>query len=82
MKGKGCGTCQGSGYRGRLAVFELMLMSSKIRELTFNEASTAEIRRAGRAEGMSTLFGDGVSKACRGVTTIEEVARVAKQAEG
>ena len=81
MKGKGCGTCQGSGYRGRLALFELMLMSSKIRELTFNEASTAEIRRAGRAEGMSTLFGDGVMKACKGITTIEEVARVAKQVE-
>ena len=81
MKGKGCGTCQGSGYRGRLALFELMIMSSKVRELTFNEASTAEIRRAARAEGMSTLFGDGVMKACKGITTIEEVVRVAKQAE-
>ncbi|MBN2292427.1 MAG: Flp pilus assembly complex ATPase component TadA [Pirellulales bacterium] len=81
MKGKGCGTCQGSGYRGRLALMELMVMSTKLRELTFNEASTAEIRRTGRAEGMSTLFGDGVKKACKGITTIEEVARVAKQAE-
>ena len=81
MKGKGCGTCQGSGYRGRLALMELMVMSSKVRELTFNEASTAEIRRAARAEGMSTLFGDGVMKACKGITTIEEVVRVAKQAE-
>ena len=81
MKGKGCGTCQGSGYRGRLALMELMVMSSKVRELTFNEASTAEIRRAARAEGMSTLFGDGVMKACKGITTIDEVVRVAKQAE-
>ena len=52
-----------------------------MRELTFNEASTGEIRKAARAEGMSTLFGDGVIKVCRGVTTIEEVIRVAKHAE-
>lgn len=82
MKGRGCGTCQGNGYRGRLAVFEMMVMSSKLRELTFNEASTAEIRRTARAEGMSTLYDDGILKACRGVTTLEEVMRVAKIVEG
>jgi type IV pilus assembly protein PilB len=77
-KGRGCGHCQGSGYRGRLAIFELMLMSSKIRELAFNEAPTAEIRKAAVSEGMRTLYDDGVVKACRGVTTLEEVMRVAK----
>ncbi|MBN1909894.1 MAG: type II/IV secretion system protein, partial [Pirellulales bacterium] len=77
-RGKGCGNCQGSGYRGRLAIFELMLMSSKLRELTFNEASTAAIRKMAVSEGMRTLYDDGVAKACRGVTTVDEVVRVAK----
>ncbi|MBN2022993.1 MAG: Flp pilus assembly complex ATPase component TadA [Pirellulales bacterium] len=78
FKGKGCGNCSGAGYRGRLALFELMLMSSKIRELTFNEASTATIRKTAVSEGMKTLYDDGIVKACRGVTTLEEVVRVAK----
>ncbi|HLA83338.1 MAG TPA: ATPase, T2SS/T4P/T4SS family [Thermoguttaceae bacterium] len=77
-KGRGCGTCGGSGYRGRLAIFELMVMSSKIRELAFNSAPTAAIRQAAISEGMKTLYDDGVRKACRGVTTIEEIMRVAK----
>ena len=79
-KGRGCGSCSGSGYRGRLAIFELMIMSSKIRELAFNCAPTAAIRQAAVSEGMKTLYEDGVTKACQGVTTIEEIMRVAKQA--
>ena len=80
-KGLGCGNCGNSGYRGRLAIFELMLMSTKIRELTFNEASTAMIRKAALSDGMKTLYDDGVRKACSGVTTLEEVMRVAKIVE-
>jgi type IV pilus assembly protein PilB len=81
VKGRGCGNCQGSGFRGRLAIFELMLMSSKIRELTFNEAPTIELRRTAVAEGMKTLYKDGLDKVLRGVTTLEEVYRVAAQSE-
>jgi type IV pilus assembly protein PilB len=78
MKGRGCGNCQGSGYRGRLAIFELMVMSTKVRELAFNEASTEQIRRAAVTEGMKTLYLDGIEKVKRGTTTLEEVLRVAK----
>lgn len=81
MKGRGCGNCQGSGFRGRLGIFELMLMSSKIRELTFNNSPTEVIRRAAMSEGMRTLYWDGISKVCRGVTTLDEVLRVAKRSE-
>ena len=81
VKGRGCGNCGGSGYRGRLALFELMIMSSKIRELTFNEAPAAQLRRAAISEGMKTLYLDGITKAVKGITTIEEVFRVAKQTE-
>ena len=81
MRGKGCTSCGHSGYRGRRAIFELMLMSSSVRELTFNEAPSSEIRRAAVSEGMSTLYMDGLRKACAGLTTVEEVARVAKMAD-
>ncbi len=81
LKGQGCSACSQSGYRGRLAIFELMLMSSKVRELTFQEAPTSEIRKTAILEGMHTLFRDGILKAMRGITTLEEVFRVAKQTE-
>ena len=81
MRGKGCTSCGHSGYRGRRAIFELMLMSTSVRELTFNEAPASEIRRAAVSEGMSTLYIDGLRKACMGITTVEEVARVAKMAD-
>lgn len=80
-KGTGCGNCGGTGFRGRLGIFELMLMSTKIRELAFNEAPTAEIRRAAVNEGMRTLYVDGLHKACRGITTLEEVVSTAKQTD-
>jgi type IV pilus assembly protein PilB len=80
-RGTGCGNCQGGGFRGRRAIFELMLMSSKIRELTFKEATTEEIRRAAIAEGMTTLYWDGIRKVCMGITTLEEVYRTAKKSD-
>ncbi|EAQ80007.1 GspE/PulE family protein [Blastopirellula marina] len=81
MKGRGCGNCQRTGYKGRRGIFELMPMSSKIRELAFEGASTQEIRRAAVSLGMATLYDDGILKAMKGLTTLEEVFRVAKQVE-
>ena len=80
-RGRGCSNCSGQGYRGRLGIYELMIMSSKIRELTFKEASADQIRRAAQSEGMRTLYWDGIEKALKGVTTLDEVFRVAKRAE-
>jgi type IV pilus assembly protein PilB len=81
MKGKGCNHCQGHGYRGRLGIFELMLVSSKIRELVFENSGTQVLRRAAIAQGMGTLYQDGLRKVLKGVTTVEEVYRVAKRTE-
>jgi len=81
MKGKGCSHCQKKGYRGRLGVFELMLLTSKIRSLTFEGAATQDIRKQAIREGMSTLYDDGIQKALNGVTTLEEVFRVTKQSQ-
>ncbi len=81
MKGKGCGHCGKGGYRGRLGIFELMLITNKIREQAFSGASTQEIRRAALSQGMTTLYNDGIRKVLNGTTTIEEVFRVAKKVE-
>ena len=77
-RGKGCDHCKGSGYRGRKGIFEMMVMSRAIRDLAFAKASTSEIRKAAIANGMNTLSMDGARKALQGVTTPDEVVRMAK----
>lgn len=81
-RGKGCSQCNGSGYRGRMGIFELMLLTPKIRELTFQGANAPELRRVAISEGMKTLYLDGVQKAMKGRTTIEELLMVARPGEG
>jgi type IV pilus assembly protein PilB len=81
MKGKGCGHCSKSGYRGRIGIFELMMMTTKIRELAFAGASTQDIRRAALSQGMTALYNDGIRKVLNGTTTIEEVFRVSKRSD-
>ncbi len=80
-KGKGCGYCQKTGYRGRMGIYELMVVSTKIREMIFQNKSTIELQRQAIKEGMTTLFCDGVRKVLRGLTTLEEVYRSAKKTE-
>jgi len=79
MKGQGCSHCGNKGYRGRLGVFELMTMTSKVRELAFAGATSADIRKAAVKNGMTTLYDDGILKATQGITTLEEVFRVSKK---
>jgi type IV pilus assembly protein PilB len=81
MKGKGCANCNKNGYRGRQGIFELMLVNSKIRELIFKNVSAVEIRKQAMAQGMKTLYVDGIHKVMKGVTTLEEVYRNAKRTE-
>jgi type IV pilus assembly protein PilB len=78
-RGKGCGNCQRGGFRGRIGIYELLLMRTRIREMAFQGASTQEIRKVAIAQGMHTLYQDGMAKAMKGITTIEEVFRVAKR---
>ena len=80
-KGAGCSACNNGGYRGRIGIYELMMMTSKIREMVFENRSAVDIREIAISEGMSTLYRDGVEKVMRGVTTLDEVYRVAKQTE-
>ncbi len=79
MKGKGCAHCSKSGYRGRMGIYELMAMSNVIREMTFKGEPTQAIRKAARKQGMRTLFEDGMIKAMKGLTSIDEVLRITHQ---
>ena len=79
MKGKGCSNCNKTGYRGRMGIYELLSMTNSIREMTFKGDSTQNIRKMARKQGMRTLFEDGMIKAMKGLTTLEEVLRITKQ---
>ena len=69
----GCPKCHGLGYRGRLGIFELMVMSTELKEMAFQRRPLNEIRRASRSLGMRTLMEDGLIKLMRGITTLDEV---------
>ena len=75
-RGRGCTYCNESGYRGRTAIFELLEVDDHLRELIARPVSTAELRAAAIEAGMTTMLRDGVEKAMRGITTVEEVLRV------
>ena len=75
-KGAGCKTCNGSGYKGRVALYEVMRFNETLKEMVLQGASTAELKAAAIKNGMMTLRMSGIEKALQGVTTTEEVGRV------
>ncbi len=75
-RGRGCDACRGTGYRGRIGLFELMVMNEEIAELIVRRASAGQVREAAMAAGMKTLREDGMTKVLNGITTVEEVTRV------
>jgi len=80
-KGAGCSQCQHTGYKGRIAIFEMFEMNNEIRELAFAKAPTTELRKAAKASGMRTLMEDGMLKIFKGTTTPAEIVRIT-QTEG
>lgn len=81
FRGRGCNVCNGSGYKGRQGIFEMMEMNPAIRELAFNRSSISEVRKAARASGMRTLLEDGKEKIKNGITTPDELIRITQAAE-
>jgi type IV pilus assembly protein PilB len=75
--GKGCDACGGTGYRGRVGIYELLEVTPAIRELIVARASSADLNAAAVKEGMITMFDDGFAKVMTGMTTVEELLRVA-----
>jgi type IV pilus assembly protein PilB len=74
-RGSGCENCNNTGYKGRLGLFELMIMTNELRDMIMKNASTDELRAAARKTGMSTLRDAGLAVAFEGITTPEEVIR-------
>ncbi|MCG3138077.1 MAG: hypothetical protein HJJLKODD_01935 [Phycisphaerae bacterium] len=81
FKGAGCKRCNNTGYRGRKGIFEMLVMNNEVRELAFNRAPLTQVRKAALASGMRNLLDDGKRKIFAGVTTMDEIARIA-QVEG
>lgn len=78
-KGKGCQVCKGTGYKGRTAIFELIVNTKEIGELILNNPTSTQIWDLAKKQGSRSMYDDGMEKVKAGVTTIEEVNRVAIQ---
>ena len=79
FKGTGCNECANTGYLGRVGIFEVLLISEKISRLVLERAPTSDIEAAAIADGMITMKQDGYLKVVEGMTTIEEILRVAQE---
>jgi type IV pilus assembly protein PilB len=76
MKGGGCKTCNGTGYKGRVALYEVMRFTEGLKEMVLQGSSSAELKVAAIKSGMSTLRMSGIKKVCDGFTSVEEICRV------
>jgi type IV pilus assembly protein PilB len=73
---RGCPRCNQTGYKGRVGIYQLLVMSEQLEQLAVQKASREELERAAISEGMKTLWDDGLAKVASGLTSIEELARV------
>ena len=80
-KGKGCPYCQKKSYRGRIGIYELMVVNGRLREFMFSGQSSAVLRAEAIRAGMTTLYCDGLRKVITGITTLDEVYKTAKKTE-
>jgi type II secretory ATPase GspE/PulE/Tfp pilus assembly ATPase PilB-like protein len=79
FEGRGCKECNGTGYSGRIGIFELMMMDDDIRHLTITEADSNTLRKKAVQKGMKDLREDGWDKVRSGLTTVSEVLRVTQE---
>ncbi len=73
--GKGCEECRGTGYRGRIGIFELLPLTTELKELILQKRSNAELKAVAQ-KSMMTMHQDAMQKAAAGVTSLEEIIRV------
>ncbi|MCX7733767.1 MAG: type II secretion system ATPase GspE [bacterium] len=79
FRGTGCDECFGTGYKGRIGIFELFVIDDEIRELINQKSDSVKLKNAAISKGMRTLREDGILKIKKGITTIQEVARVIQE---
>ena len=80
-RGRGCEECRFTGFKGRSAIYEILIVTEALRPLIIERASSSAIKQAAVARGMKTLRDDGWEKVRQGITTVEEVARVTQEDE-
>lgn len=80
LKGKGCPECKMTGYKGRIGIFELLVIDEEMRDFIARKPHDLELRKKAVAAGMQTLLEDAVNKLCSGLTTLEEIVRAIKAA--
>jgi type IV pilus assembly protein PilB len=73
---RGCPRCNQTGYKGRIGIYQLLIMSEQLEQLAVQKASREDLERAAIAEGMKTMWDDGLAKVAAGLTSVEELARV------
>ena len=73
MKGRGCSVCGGTGYKGRVGIYEIFMLTDEMQDLIYKKVAAATIREAARKSGMRTLREDALRKAASGITTLSEV---------
>lgn len=78
-RGKGCSVCHGSGYSGRIGIFEVLLVDENIRHAIMERMTAREIEEIAKKAGMRTMMEDGIEKVRQGLTTVDEVIRVARE---
>ncbi|MNI61394.1 Type II secretion system protein E [compost metagenome] len=74
-RGRGCGSCNSTGYRGRFAIHEVLKIDDRLRQMVADSASVEELRTAARERGLVQLMEDGLLKVSQGLTTLQEVLR-------
>jgi len=79
FRGKGCGYCGGVGYKGRLAIHEVLVVTEEMRDIIYGEVTTSKIRALAARNGFRDMYFDGLQKALAGMTTLDEVKRVTKK---
>ncbi len=77
VRGEGCDACANTGYRGRAGIHELVVMTDELRRMILDRTSTSDLKALALSQGLRTLYHDGLIKVAQGVTTLEEVLRVA-----
>jgi type II secretory ATPase GspE/PulE/Tfp pilus assembly ATPase PilB-like protein len=77
-RGAGCAACNGAGYKGRLGIYELMVLDERYHDPILRREGAPEFLRLARERNMRTMFEDGLLKAGRGLTTVEELLRVTR----
>jgi type II secretory ATPase GspE/PulE/Tfp pilus assembly ATPase PilB-like protein len=76
---KGCEKCSNTGYRGRIGIYEAFLIDSDIQKLILGETSIVAIKEQAQKKGMITMYQDGLIKVIQGITTVDEIDRVAEK---